>query len=193
MDSGARDSETTCGIVVVGLGNPGPEYSDTRHNAGAMVLEELVRRLDLKLKSIRSKARAARSGHICLAIPSSYMNESGEPVSRILKHFSASPESLVVVHDDLDLPLGKIRIKAQGGTGGHRGLESIVKRLGTDDFARVRVGIGRPPGQMDPADFVLRRFAKSERDEIALAISDAADAVEAIAGEGIESAMNRYN
>lgn len=180
-------------VIIVGLGNPGPEYEATRHNVGAMVIGELATRNGLQLKSLRTKAIGARAGSLCLAVPTSYMNECGEPVARILKHFVAGPESLLVVHDDLDLPLGKIKVKQGGGTGGHRGLESIVKRLGTEDFARVRVGIGRPPGRTDPADFVLRRFRKSERDEIDVAINCAADAVEVIAAAGVESAMNRFN
>lgn len=179
--------------TIVGLGNPGPEYAETRHNVGAMVIGELASRSGIKLKSLRTKALGARAGSLCMAVPTSYMNECGEPVARILKHFGTGPESLTVVHDDLDLPLGKIRVKQGGGTGGHRGLDSIVKRLGTDDFTRVRIGIGRPPGRMDPAVFVLRRFRKSERDEIDIAIKHAADAVEVIATTGVESAMNRFN
>lgn len=184
---------TSSPVIIVGLGNPGPEYEATRHNVGSMVIDELATRNGLKLKSLRTKALAARSDTLCLAVPTSYMNECGEPVARILKHFASGPEFLIVVHDDLDLPLGKIRVKQGGGTGGHRGLESIVRRLGTEDFTRVRIGIGRPPGRMDPADFVLRRFRKSERDEIDMAIKNASDAIELIAAAGVETAMNRYN
>lgn len=192
-DSAAGEAASSIEQVVVGLGNPGPEYEETRHNAGAMVVSELAGRSGVQLKALRSRARVARAGRLGLAVPTSFMNECGEPVARILKHFSSTPESLVVVHDDLDLPLGRIRVKQGGGTGGHRGLESIVKRLGTDDFSRVRIGIGRPPGRMDPADFVLRRFRKAELDEIAASIIAGADAVEAIAFDGIESAMNQFN
>ena len=184
----------------MGLGNPGPEYADHRHNLGAMVVDELARRSGSRLK--RHKARAAvadaRLGlkpggapgaKVVLAVPGVFMNVSGGPVKALLKFYSLPVESLVVVHDELDIPFGQVRIKSGGGEGGHNGLRSISSALGTKDYVRVRVGIGRPPGRMDPADFVLRRFATPERAEVPLLISDAADAVELLVNSGVNAAQ----
>ena len=185
---------------MVGLGNPGPEYADHRHNVGAMVVDELALRSGARLK--RHKARAAvtdvRLGvgpggvpgaKAMLAIPGVYMNTSGGPVKSLLAYHSLPVGALIVVHDELDIPFGQVRIKTGGGEGGHNGLRSISSALGTKDYVRVRVGIGRPPGRMDPADFVLRRFATPERAELPLLVSDAADAVEMVANLGVNAAQ----
>ncbi|CCH78334.1 peptidyl-tRNA hydrolase [Nostocoides japonicum T1-X7] len=186
--------------VVVGLGNPGPRYAGNRHNVGAMVVDELARRTGSTLKSHKARAVAAQARlgplpgePVVLAVPSSYMNESGGPVSALLKFFGAGPDRLVVAHDELDIEAGVVRLKRGGGEGGHNGLRSISQSLGTRDYYRVRVGIGRPPGRMDPADFVLRDFSAAERKELPFLLDDAADAVEALVRDGLLEAQQRFH
>jgi PTH1 family peptidyl-tRNA hydrolase len=190
--------------LVVGLGNPGPDYAGNRHNVGAMVLDVLAGRLDggrgAALKAHRSRALVAEGrlgplpGHrVVLARPTSYMNESGGPVAAALQFFKVTPERLVVVHDELDIPYGDIRLKIGGGEGGHNGLRSISRSIGTKDYVRARVGIGRPPGRMDPAAFVLRDFAAAERRELPVLLEQAADAVELTVEHGLSTAQNAVN
>jgi peptidyl-tRNA hydrolase, PTH1 family len=185
----------------VGLGNPGPDYAATRHNAGVMVLDVLAARAGARLSAHR-RGRAdvaeVRVGPLpgvraVLARPRSYMNTSGGPVAALLAYYDVPVERLVVLHDELDLPLGALRIKQGGGDNGHNGLRSLRQSLGTGEFLRVRIGIGRPPGRMDPADYVLRPFAAAERDEVALVVERAADAVEVLLLDGLDNAQNRYN
>lgn len=190
--------------LVVGLGNPGPDYSDTRHNAGHLVLDELAGRVRGRF-SRQSRGRAdvveTRLGGLAgvggeravLARPRSYMNESGGPVASLRDYYKPDPERIVVVHDDLDLPFGALRCKLGGGDGGHNGLKSIRASLGTGDFLRVRVGIGRPPGRMDPADYVLHVFSPAERKELPLVVAEAADAVESLVTDGLEATQNQFN
>jgi PTH1 family peptidyl-tRNA hydrolase len=193
--------DPTAGVwLVVGLGNPGPEYAGNRHNVGAMVLDVLGSRVGGSFK--RHKARAAvlegRLGvlpggapgpRVVLAKPASYMNESGGPVAGLATFFSASPSRVIVVHDELDIPYGDLRLKLGGGEGGHNGLRSITRSLGTKDYLRVRVGIGRPPGRMDAADYVLRDFAAAERPELGVLLHEAADAVERLVHRGLLEAQ----
>ncbi len=183
--------------IVVGLGNPGPSYERTRHNVGAMVLEILRERLSVRLRSHKSgcaTGEANLSGDkVVLARPLSYMNESGRPVAALMRWYKAAPDRLVVIHDELDIPFGEIRIKVGGGVAGHNGLRSVAQHLGTNDFVRVRFGISRPPGQRDPADYVLSDFTRSERDELPSLIEDAKTAVERIVEVGPERAMNEVN
>lgn len=192
--------------LVVGLGNPGPRYAGNRHNVGAMVVDELVTRHGAGSKLRSHKARAAvgevRVGTLpggapgpraVLAVPSCYMNESGGPVKALAKFYSVEPERIVVVHDELDIPAGAIRLKSGGGEGGHNGLRSISSALGTKDYLRVRVGIGRPPGRMDPADFVLRDFSVTERKELPFLLSDAADATEQLLADGLLATQQRWH
>lgn len=183
--------------VVVGLGNPGPEYAATRHNAGALSLDVLVERVGGRLKSHKARADALEGRlagqRAVLARPRSYMNESGGPVAGLLRFFSGSTERLVVIHDDLDLPFAALRIKLGGGDGGHNGLRSISRSLSTPDYLRVRLGIGRPPGRQDPADFVLHDFSAAERKELPVALERAADAVEVLLREGLSAAQNAFN
>jgi PTH1 family peptidyl-tRNA hydrolase len=190
--------------LVVGLGNPGPAYAGNRHNVGAMVVEELARRTGSALRTHKARAHAAQvrlgtgpgglpGPAAVLAIPSGFMNESGGPVSALLRFFSVPPERLVVVHDELDLDAGTVRLKRGGGEGGHNGLRSVSSSLGTKDYHRVRVGIGRPPGRMDPADFVLRDFSPAERRELPFLIDDAADAVEQLVTVGLLDAQQRVH
>jgi PTH1 family peptidyl-tRNA hydrolase len=183
--------------LVVGLGNPGPKYADTRHNVGFAVVELLAARASAKFRPHKGVADVAEGrlggGRVVLAKPRSYMNVSGGPVASVLRYFHVPAIELIVVHDDLDLPFGTIRLKRGGGEGGHNGLRSISQSLGTKDYLRARFGIGRPPGRMDPADFVLRRFSGSERTEADLAVDLCADAVEALLSEGLEPAQNRFH
>jgi PTH1 family peptidyl-tRNA hydrolase len=184
-------------MLVVGLGNPGPRYVANRHNIGFLVADELADRLGGRFKSHRSGADVLEGRlegrRIALAKPRSYMNVSGGPVVGVARFFKVPPERLVVVHDELDLPYGSVRLKLGGGENGHNGLRSITKSLGTRDYLRVRFGIGRPPGRMDPADFVLRDFSGVERKELAFHIDRCADATEALVGKGLEAAQNLFH
>lgn len=184
--------------LVVGLGNPGPDYADTRHNVGFRVVELLAGRTGGGRFSRHRSNTDVLEGRLAgrravLAKPRSYMNVSGGPVAGLVRYFSVPVEDLVVVHDDLDLGFGVVRLKRGGGEGGHNGLRSISASLGTRDFLRVRFGIGRPPGRQDPADYVLTRFSGAERKELDLAVDLAADAVEALLAEGLEPAQNRFH
>jgi PTH1 family peptidyl-tRNA hydrolase len=187
--------------LVVGLGNPGPSYAATRHNIGRVVVELLAERAGGSFKAHR-RSRAdvveARLGGVpgtraVLARTRSYMNESGGPVANLRDFFGVDVDHLVVVHDELDLPYGTLRVKRGGGDNGHNGLRSVRGALGTGDFLRVRFGIGRPPGRMDPAVFVLKPFSASERADLPVHVERTADAVEALVVDGLAYAQNHYN
>jgi peptidyl-tRNA hydrolase, PTH1 family len=187
--------------LVVGLGNPGPSYALTRHNVGRVVVELLAERVGGVFKAYR-RGRAdvleARLGdspdtRAILARPRAYMNESGASIASVRDFYRVDIDRLVVVHDELDLPYGTLRIKLGGGDNGHNGLRSVRGALGTGDFQRVRFGIGRPPGRMDPAVFVLKPFSASERAHLPVHIDRAADAVEALVVDGLTYAQNLYN
>ena len=191
-------STETAPWLVVGLGNPGPDYAATRHNVGYQVVEELAARARGRFaKHKRAHAQVAEErlqGHrAVLATPSTYMNESGGPVKGLLDFYKVPMERLVVIHDELDIPFNTLRLKLGGGDNGHNGLRSIRRSTDSGEFYRVRVGIGRPPGRQDPADFVLKPWSSAERKELPLLVSDAADAVEMLLHEGLERAQNRYN
>jgi PTH1 family peptidyl-tRNA hydrolase len=188
--------------VVVGLGNPGSEYEATRHNVGADVVEALARRHGGRLRS--EKGLFARAGEVridgrrvLLAVPTTYMNESGMAVAPLVRRAGIEAEEVatrvVVVHDELDLPPGRVKLKSGGGNAGHNGLKSVDQHLHTNGYLRVRVGIGKPPGRQPGADFVLRRPGSAERELLAVAVEQAADAVEAVLDVGVEAAMNRVN
>lgn len=194
--------------LIVGLGNPGPAYSGHRHNVGAMVVAELAARTGASLRSHKARAAAAETrlpavaggspggtpgSRAVIATPLSFMNESGGPVAGLLSFYKIPVENLVVIHDDLDIPFADIRLKRGGGEGGHNGLRSITKSVGTRDYLRVRVGIGRPPGRMDPADYVLHGFSGTERSEVPLLVSDAADAAECLVAEGLAAAQQQWH
>lgn len=184
--------------VIVGLGNPGDEYAATRHNVGQMVAEELARRSGSALtthRKTRTRVATVRiAGQpVVVAVPMSYMNLSGGPVSALAKYHSVSAEHVVVIHDELDLPWGTVRLKRGGGSGGHNGLKDISKALDTPDYVRVRVGIGRPPGRMDAAAFVLKPFSAAERKDLDAVIGLAADAVEWVLEDGLASAQQRLH
>ncbi len=185
-------------FLVVGLGNPGPEYAKTRHNVGFMLIDELSARLKVAVtkplfKSLTGMAEVAGE-KVVLAKPQTYMNLSGNSVAALMNWFKLPLSSLVVVYDDIDLPLGKIRIRAGGGHGGHKGMESIIKQMGSDNFARVKIGVGRPsnPGY-DVADWVLGRFGEEDEKLIREALERAAGAVITIITNGPEAAMNSFN
>jgi PTH1 family peptidyl-tRNA hydrolase len=183
--------------IIVGLGNPGPEYAGNRHNAGQMVLTLLAERIGARFKAHRTRndiAEGRLSGQpVTLARPQSYMNLSGGPVAALLGFYKLSPERLVVIHDELDVSFGVVRLKLGGGDNGHNGLRSITSLLGTRDYYRARFGIGRPPGRMDPAAFVLKDFSAQERKELPFALDRAADAVEALITKGLTEAQNEYH
>lgn len=190
--------------VVVGLGNPGARYAGNRHNVGHMVLDELARRTGARFSAHRAQALVAdvRLGtgpggvpgpRVVLAKPTTYMNVSGGPVAGLVQYFSVPVGRLVVVHDELDIPFGDLRLKRGGGEGGHNGLRSVSASLGSPDYIRVRVGIGRPPGRMDAAQYVLRDFSSEQRRELPLLLDAAADAVELIVTAGLEAAQLRVH
>ena len=205
--------------LVIGLGNPGPTYAGHRHNVGAMVAAELAKRHETgglpggkpgkkaavatmrphKARALVSEVRLGTGPEgvpgprAVIAVPTTYMNESGGAVSALLKFFSVDLDHLIVIHDELDIPAGTIRLKRGGGEGGHNGLRSISASLGSKDYLRVRVGIGRPPGRTDPADFVLRNFSATEREGLPFTLDTAADAVESLVQVGLLEAQQRFH
>ena len=183
--------------LIVGLGNPGPRYAGNRHNAGFLVADELAARIGGRFKAHKtgSEVVEGRLGgrRVVLVKPRSYMNLSGGPVAGAAKFYKLGPESLIVVHDELDLPYGELRLKRGGGENGHNGLRSITKSLGTKEYVRVKFGVDRPPGRMDPADYVLKDFSAAERKDLGYFVDRCADAVEVAAAEGLEAAQNRFH
>jgi peptidyl-tRNA hydrolase, PTH1 family len=191
--------------LVAGLGNPGERYAGTRHNAGHMVVDHLARELagGTAFKAHRGQAvvletRLPPEGgvpgpRVVLMKPTTYMNLSGGPVTGVARYFGVEPERLVVVHDELDIDLGAIKVKLGGGDGGHNGLRSVTGSLGSPDYVRVRVGIGRPPGRMDPADYVLRPFPASSRTDVEFLVVDGADAVLTVIRDGVAAAQRLYH
>ncbi len=183
--------------LVIGLGNPGPGYAATRHNAGFMVVDLLAERMGGRFKAHRGAVDVVegRIGEtrVVLGKPKSFMNLSGGPTASLRDFFKVPVERIVVVHDELDLPFGTLRLKRGGGDNGHNGLKSITKSIGTREYLRVRFGIGRPPGRQDPADFVLKPFSSVENKELPFHVDRAADAVESLVTESLEAAQNRYH
>lgn len=182
-------------VLVVGLGNPGPNYARTRHNVGFMVADLLAERIGSAFKLHKRSGADVVTGRlsgrpVVLARPRCYMNESGRQVGPLAKFYSVPPAGVVVIHDDLDLDFGRIRLKQGGGEAGHNGLRSIATVLGSKDFQRVRLGIGRPPGRQDPAAFVLQAFGSREREELPTICEQAADATELLIELGLEPAQN---
>jgi PTH1 family peptidyl-tRNA hydrolase len=184
-------------FLIVGLGNPGPRYAGSRHNAGFFVVELLAERLGAKFKAHKGRADVVEGQlaglPIVLAKPKAYMNLSGGPVVSIARFFKVPVERLVVVHDELDLPFGTLRLKRGGSDGGHNGLRSTTAAVGSNQYARVRFGIGRPPGRQDPADYVLKEFSAAERKDLPFLVDRAADAAEVLVAQGLEAAQNQYN
>ncbi|MGO4249796.1 aminoacyl-tRNA hydrolase [Micrococcaceae bacterium Sec5.1] len=185
--------------LIVGLGNPGSEYSNNRHNVGQMVLDELASRMGGKFKTHKARAQVVegRLGiggpRVVLAKPMTYMNVSGGPVAGLSNFFDIAPDHVIAVHDEIDIPFNTVKLKIGGGEGGHNGLRDISKALATKDYLRVRVGVGRPPGRMDTADFVLRDFATAEKKELPFLLDEAADAVELLVNEGLLAAQQKHH
>ena len=187
--------------LIVGLGNPGPRYARNRHNIGFQCVDLLARRHQLDMGRLQHRAsvgngwltRRDQRCKVILAKPLTYMNASGQAVGPLLRFYQIEPEDLIVVHDDLDLESGKLRLRRNGSSGGQRGIQSIIQHLGSQEFHRARIGIGRPPGRMDPADYVLQDFTPAEEEVFAVLREKVCDALECWVFEGIEAAMNQYN
>jgi len=184
-------------FLLIGLGNPGREYKDNRHNIGFMLIDRLAVRLNARGMKLQSKAIVTSGLYeerkLILAKPQTYMNLSGGSVQGLLNFYKIPSENLMVAHDDLDIPLGTIRIRPSGGAGGQRGMASTIERLGTKDFPRLRLGIGRPPGRMDPAAYVLQDFSRADLLIVSETLDRAADAVLTFVAEGLNAAMNKFN
>jgi PTH1 family peptidyl-tRNA hydrolase len=185
--------------LIVGLGNPGPRYELTRHNVGQMVLDELAARRGETFRSHKANARVVETwlrpgaAKLILAKPNTFMNVSGGPIAGLAKFYGVPPERVAVVHDELDIPFDAIKLKAGGGHGGHNGVRDVAKALDSTEFARVRVGIGRPAGRQDPADWVLDPFGAAERKNLPILLADAADAVEQLVDEGLLAAQQKHH
>lgn len=185
--------------LIVGLGNPGAEYAHNRHNVGQMVLDELASRIGSGFKSHKSRAQVLEGrlgiggARVVLAKPLSYMNVSGGPVAALAGFYGITPDHVIAVHDEIDIPFDTVKLKLGGGEGGHNGLRDISKALATKDYLRVRVGVGRPPGRMDTADYVLRDFSGAEKKELPFLIDTAADAVEALVRDGLLDAQQQFH
>ena len=190
--------------LVVGLGNPGPTYAGNRHNGGHRVLDVLAGRAGATFSAHKARAAVAEARRgvlpggapgprVLLAKPSTYMNTSGGPVAGLAQYFGIDPDHVIVVHDEVDIPFGDIKLKSGGGEGGHNGLRDITKALGTRDYVRVRAGVGRPPGRMDTADYVLKNFSGAEAKELPFLLDDAADAVEMVLTEGLLAAQGKFH
>jgi PTH1 family peptidyl-tRNA hydrolase len=187
--------ETT--YLLIGLGNPGREYRDNRHNLGFMVIDRLIVRLNARGMKVQSKAIVTTVTYedrkLILAKPQTYMNLSGQSAQGLLNFYKIPVENMLIAHDDLDIPFGTIRIRPGGGPGGQRGMASTIERLGTKDFPRLRIGIGRPPGRMDPAAYVLQDFSREEMKVLSEVVDRAAEAALTFVVDGLNKAMNKYN
>jgi peptidyl-tRNA hydrolase, PTH1 family len=187
--------------LVVGLGNPGDQYAATRHNVGQMVIDHLVKRHNLKLSSHKSRTDIAayklgvggEAHSVILAKSKSYMNESGGPIKALATFYSVEPAKIIVLHDELDIPYAAIRAKIAGGDNGHNGLKSLTSSFGTADYLRIRLGIGRPLGQQDPGDFVLKQFSKEEKKDLEEFINRGADCVEFLIEKGLDLTQSKFN
>jgi PTH1 family peptidyl-tRNA hydrolase len=183
--------------LIVGLGNPGRDYRENRHNTGFMVVDRLAVKLEARFTRLQSKALIAPAAYqdrkIILAKPQTFMNLSGQAVQGLVHFYKLPLTNLLVVHDDLDLPTGTIRIRPDGGPGGQKGMTSVIERLGTDEFPRLRLGIGRPPGQMEAPDYVLQDFTQAELALMSDTLGRAVEAALTFVVEGLEAAMNKYN
>ena len=194
---GLSPTSTESPYLIVGLGNPGREYKESRHNIGFMFADILAARLNVTFSRLESKALIAkgqyREQRLILAKPQTFMNLSGQAVSSLVRFYKVPLDHLLVCYDDVDLPLGTIRLRPDGSSAGQKGMASIIERLGTDQYPRIRLGIGRPPGRMDAASYVLQDFSKQEQEELALVLARAADAALMFVTQGLNTAMNQYN
>ncbi len=197
-----RDEPTTPVFLIVGLGNPGREYKNTRHNLGFMVVEQLASRLGEPFKRVESHALVTKATlsrgtpqeqRLVLAKPQTYMNLSGQAVGSLARFYKVPITNIMVIFDDVDLPFGTLRIRPGGGSSGQKGMKSIIERLGSEAFPRLRVGIGRPPGHKDAANYVLKGFSREEANELPQILEQAAEAVLVFVTQGVDKAMNQYN
>ena len=183
--------------LLAGLGNPGRSYRENRHNVGFMFIDFLAERWSLSLSKSKSKAiistARVHEQDIILAKPQTYMNNVGQSIAALARFYKVEPARLLVVYDDLDLPTGQLRMRPFGGSGGHRGMRSIIERMGTSEFSRLRIGIGRPPGRMDPADYVLQDFSPDEKVSVEIALRQSEDCITRFLSEGIDAAMTFCN
>ena len=183
--------------LIVGLGNPGPEYRNNRHNVGFMVLDYLAKGLGTKFGKVQSNALVAQvtgqEHRVILAKPRTFMNNSGSAVGPLVNFYKVPLEKLLVVYDDVDLPFENLRLRAEGGSAGHNGMKSIIERVGTQEFSRLRVGVGRPKGRMSTPDHVLQDFSRDEQDALPFLLRRAAETVEDFIHEGVVAAMNKHN
>jgi PTH1 family peptidyl-tRNA hydrolase len=193
----SETEEPSTFFMLVGLGNPGREYVNNRHNIGFMVLDHLTGKLGTNFARVESQALITKENYkgsrLLLVKPQTFMNLSGQAVSSLAKYYKIPTERILVVFDDVDLPFGTIRIRTQGGSGGQRGMKSIIERLGTQDFPRLRVGIGRPPGRMEATDYVLQDFSKSDTEFLGAVLDQAVEAIFTFVEEGIDPTMNKFN
>ena len=187
--------------LIVGLGNPGPEYANTRHNIGALVVERMAAQSQAKFSAHKARADIAEirlgvggeTPVLILARPRSYMNESGGPVKGLADYFSIAPDQIIVLHDELDIEFNSIRVKLGGGDNGHNGLKSVTQSIGSGEYYRIRMGIGRPLGQQDPADFVLKQFASQEKKDLEVFLAEGGDAIESLITQGLEKTQQDFN
>ena len=183
--------------LIVGLGNPGRDYSNTRHNIGFMAVDAFANSIQTKLLKVQNKALVGlgkiEGRGIVLAKPQTYMNLSGQAIVGLLNFYKIPQSNLLVIHDDIDLPFGTIRIRPKGGSAGQRGVGSTIEKLGNQDFARMRLGVGRPPGQMDARDYVLQRFSKADEEFLRIFLEKSCEAIKEFVVNGLDAAMNRYN
>ncbi len=191
------DENSASSYLIVGLGNPGREYRNTRHNIGFLAIDAIANSIGVTLGKVQSKAIIGQGkidqAKVFLAKPQTYMNLSGQAVSGLMNFYKISTDHLIVIHDDIDLPFGTIRIRPGGGSAGQKGIKSIIERIGTEEFARMRLGVGRPPGQMDAAAYVLQPFSKEDEEFLVNFLSKAADAAKEFVSFGLNTAMNRFN
>ena len=195
--SNEKDSQSSESFMIVGLGNPGKEYQKNRHNIGFMAIDKIAKEFGFENKKVKSKAIVLEGKYdnrkIVLVKPQTFMNLSGHSVRPLVNFYKISPEFLLVIHDDLDLPAMSMRLRPGGGAGGQKGVASIMQNLGNQNFVRIRIGIGRPPGRMDAADYVLQNFSKQEEQELPFLLDKIYEAVKTIMNSGIEEAMNKFN
>jgi PTH1 family peptidyl-tRNA hydrolase len=191
------DNETQSHFLIAGLGNPGAQYRQTRHNVGFMAVDRLAARLGVTFSRLESKALVTKADYqgcrLVLAKPHTFMNLSGQPISSLARFYKVPYEHLLVTYDEVDLPLGTLRMRPDGGSAGHKGMGSIIERLGTQEFPRLRVGVSRPPGRMEAAAYVLQDFSASEKAQLNAALDSVVDAILVFVTEGLEAAMNKFN
>ncbi|OGO27861.1 MAG: aminoacyl-tRNA hydrolase [Chloroflexi bacterium RBG_16_54_18] len=189
--------EKTAAFLIVGLGNPGRQYRENRHNIGFLLMDSLAKQLDTRFTRLQSKALVGKTHYhdnqIILAKPQTFMNLSGQAAASLVNFYKIPPNQLMIAYDDVDLPFGAIRIRPSGGSAGHNGMNSIIEKLGTQEFPRLRMGVGRPPGRMDAAAYVLLDFHRNEAEGLQFLLDRAVEAVLLFISDGLQTAMNKYN